>query len=1804
MNPASDGDSLTVMMWQKNYSNEKASSFWVNSSVQDRALQVHLPWDDGRIYFDNNGCCSSPSQRLDHALPSGFPLNQWHHYAFVKNKGYKAIYVDGDLLVEQLDGASTLLNDFTQIFIGSGWNNEVPNAVIDDFAVFNGVPTPDQIRTIASGGSLKSYQGISGNLPSTKTEGVSQVAANINTSALLFLRRDGSVMGYPEMDALGQTAVPAGINDFVQVALSRSAAFGLRSNGKVVVWGTIDAQVKTAIEALPKVVSLAASGSQIWLYDQAGQVVSFMDDGNQPSQLVVAQGTRIKSPQFQGVTALGVAPYSGFSPYVGGFSSSDVAMEAGGRLFLGSALVPESGSRLTWEFSASGTAGSWTAVPAGSLTQTGLPAFDPITPAASGFYRWTARNDAGSLVGSPIRVVSRPAGSPVLLVDGVPYEQSGSAELRVFGSSTIAVRSSAVGQNWKLNLGGARAPVSIKSGEVYSLGLGSFTVSAEATVAGVDLKSVELPVTVVPIYEVKSASGLMGGTFQLEVVDSDYTVPQSMGYRVGAGAMVRATAAPAYGYRIKSWKGFTGEVSTVLSFTVDSDRVVEPEFEAIPTFGLTIVDGVDRGGSIFGVQPTLSQLNAIGNRLLQGTALTLRADPRPGFIFNRWKLGGTTSATSVENPLTLLVNADVSVEALFETTMTVQSGLVGGGVQSDLSGSVVAGGSTGYFQAVPEVGRYLANWSIQEVVQNQIQVNQSFGYGGNDSRPLVASRFQRTSYRDAFQWSYADMPEGSTTISPSMTVELSGVFYPPAASFYQFKLQTEGFGELWISRDANPDNLVRVAADGDNFPLAGMSTVAGDIAGLGSTSLQLSLKAGQGYYVRVRLFKAAGQAGSAALFAGRSVLGDSMDWETDPMSAANFRLPGTSPGPSIQGGTAIIKADRPYQVGAIFADLPVGWTSVRAINSASASVNLTPAVSLVGLGQTVKASTVVQPGFHFDRWLSPAGLSEADQARSSIEVVAGNSPLVFQPRVVPETPLVAVRSGQSTNQVISEGSVFSINLDRLNSDRWWQQVSSPSTATNPTGSNAGTSSPTTASPSTSSSPSTASGSTGGWLSNLVEQWLTALSNLLFSDNPDSTVDVQLVEGPSGMLVTEQADKSFRVSWTTTEADGPSVKHVLLRARFRSNTGEVMAIQEIPLSIEVTEVNQNPSLVRSGSDQDPLLVNSGIWVEVPLNAVDQDLPQQPLEATILSGPAGASLSLGQAGLLTGGRVNFRWLASEGLGDRSERVTIGIKDSLGLDSQTAFNLLVPAVPPVLTLSAPDSGTVSDERITVSGSASDNSGAVSVKLLRDGQYVADLPVNGGLFSYRIPTRLTNPVTRITVVAMDAAGNTTSVERIVEWTPLRRPILGVLGSLKDGQELMVPLGLETPGDVSGMAFALTYDSTYLKSPKVTFKNSLPGSVMLANADKPGEIRITLSSASGKTLPGGIADLAEISFRARSVPDTVQTQIRVAIEDTSDARGRAHTFGNGNAAAPVEIRRRTYVGDNNGNDLIDVGDAYLIQRKLVRLDLTEPWDVVQNDLNASDSIDSGDVTSVLRIVVDLDPIQTLAGANSVPGFGPSAALSRVVGSGALGGTSVEKRSTGFRIASGSAQGKARAGVVTLRHSPAWVITQKSVSIVGQVSGGALLSVATHIRDTKAYTRISYLLSQESGADGVSLEIQPDQGLELGGSVSLHQWSYSKSGFDLINATVEPTELEFPVVRSLVESLGVAKTSSGIYLNIRGIPNVDYSIQSSADLTSWQEIQRYTANGELQQLLIKSDGQEAGFYRSMRATGNQGVSNK
>jgi hypothetical protein len=657
---------------------------------------------------------------------------------------------------------------------------------------------------------------------------------------------------------------------------------------------------------------------------------------------------------------------------------------------------------------------------------------------------------------------------------------------------------------------------------------------------------------------------------------------------------------------------------------------------------------------------------------------------------------------------------------------------------------------------------------------------------------------------------------------------------------------------------------------------------------------------------------------------------------------------------------------------------------------------------------------------------------------------------------------------------------------------------------------------------------------------------------------------------------------------------------------RNQSGDVAAIEVLGFDVEVNESNGAPGLLAPANLANPMVVASGAVAEISLQGIDSDLPIQTLRARIVRGPEGGQLVGNADSLQPGDRLTYRWLASEGLGERTELVEIAITDSLGGETISSFTIRVPAVPPSLALILPEAGIVNDERVTVSGSVSDNSGNVTVKLMRDGVYVSDIPVAGGLFTYRLPDRLTQPSTLVTVVATDGAGNQTALDRRLEWAPLRRPILGTLNAVNDGQEVVVPIGIETPGDVSGMALSINYDPTYLKSPQVTFTDALPGSVKLANVDKPGEIVITLSSASGRTLQGGVADLAEISFRARSVPETTRTSIRARIEDTSDSRGRAHVFGNGNAISELEIRRRALIADNNGNNLIDVGDAYLIQRKLVRLDPMEVWDVLQNDLNASGSIDSGDVTSVLRIVVDLDPPQPLilAGATGNTGRGGlKAGLVQNAGRW-MDSARLESKARGFLIRSGPTQARSRAGTITLQHPSNWLITRESVRIMGGRTSADLLSVASHAKQGFTATRISYLLMEEVSSEGLEIEVQPVEGLGFGGEVGLIAWTYTLDGFELRDAVTAPGFITFPGVPSQVESIGVSIETSSIILTHRGMPGIVYSLQVSEDLRSWRELTRHRADGEFRRFDVGHADVDRRFYRGIRVTTAEEASQK
>lgn len=156
-------DSITIAFWEKNNRSPAegccdASTFWFESPSSangTRGVQVHVPWSNGEIMFDNTGCCTA-GRRLS-VTPAGFDFEQWHHYTFIKNQGTKQIWIDGTM-VKEAQGADPLPQDFTLANIGSNGSSDghrSPDATLDDFMLYKGALTEAEIKRLAAGGGIE-----------------------------------------------------------------------------------------------------------------------------------------------------------------------------------------------------------------------------------------------------------------------------------------------------------------------------------------------------------------------------------------------------------------------------------------------------------------------------------------------------------------------------------------------------------------------------------------------------------------------------------------------------------------------------------------------------------------------------------------------------------------------------------------------------------------------------------------------------------------------------------------------------------------------------------------------------------------------------------------------------------------------------------------------------------------------------------------------------------------------------------------------------------------------------------------------------------------------------------------------------------------------------------------------------------------------------------------------------------------------------------------------------------------------------------------------------------------------------------------------------------------------------------------------------------------------------------------------------------------------------------------------------------------------------------------------------------------
>jgi hypothetical protein len=147
-----NGSFINIPINGQDFGNEISIAFWAwgnpaqlpaNTSVFEafneygqRALNVHLPWSNSRVYWDAGA--GSGYDRIDKAAVASIISGQWNHWTFTKNAitGVMNIYVNG--LIWHTGSGKTMpigkLHQFTIAKSVSG-NNFFPGR-IDDFQVF------------------------------------------------------------------------------------------------------------------------------------------------------------------------------------------------------------------------------------------------------------------------------------------------------------------------------------------------------------------------------------------------------------------------------------------------------------------------------------------------------------------------------------------------------------------------------------------------------------------------------------------------------------------------------------------------------------------------------------------------------------------------------------------------------------------------------------------------------------------------------------------------------------------------------------------------------------------------------------------------------------------------------------------------------------------------------------------------------------------------------------------------------------------------------------------------------------------------------------------------------------------------------------------------------------------------------------------------------------------------------------------------------------------------------------------------------------------------------------------------------------------------------------------------------------------------------------------------------------------------------------------------------------------------------------------------------------------------------------
>ena len=170
-----------------------------------------------------------------------------------------------------------------------------------------------------------------------------------------------------------------------------------------------------------------------------------------------------------------------------------------------------------------------------------------------------------------------------------------------------------------------------------------------------------------------------------------------------------------------------------------------------------------------------------------------------------------------------------------------------------------------------------------------------------------------------------------------------------------------------------------------------------------------------------------------------------------------------------------------------------------------------------------------------------------------------------------------------------------------------------------------------------------------------------------SDTPTNNLAFSLVSAPSGMTINTNTGA---ISWTPTEAQGPSTNTITVRV---TDDGTPNLSDTKSFTVIVNEVNSAPVLTVPTNQ----VMDEMTTLNVSASATDADIPTNTLVFSLLSPPAGMTINTNT------GAIN--WTPTEAQGPSTNQITVVVTDdgTPSLSATNTFTVVVNEIntPPLL-------------------------------------------------------------------------------------------------------------------------------------------------------------------------------------------------------------------------------------------------------------------------------------------------------------------------------------------------------------------------------------------------------------------------------------------------------------------------------------------------------------------------------------------